>query len=302
MNTLDARCGRRTLPAACWFRILFFLAAAFFSLPASRGQQAPPAPTQEIPIEWCDHLPVIRVQNGSVSLRFLVDTAATSILNVKSFSGGRKKEIQVSSWKGTAATSAVEVSLDGLQVGDLRLGSLKLPAIDLSPIAKACGGSIDGILGIDLMNAVGLTLNLKRQVAELDAPLATPEQRAALMETAMHHCGEAFHHGDAAVLESCLDPEIVLYTPMGEFRGRRQVIEYLRERYLRFVPNVRYVQKLKEVRIFGDALWYSYDYTLETPRERMSGHGMAMCRRSGGRWLLLNMHNSLILPENESKP
>lgn len=76
-------------------------------------------------------------------MRFLVDTAATTMLNLKSFSGGRLKEIQVSSWSGMAATSAREVSIPDLAVGGHHLRDLKLPAIDLSPIGNACGGPID---------------------------------------------------------------------------------------------------------------------------------------------------------------
>src|SRR5271169_2906916 len=71
----------------------------------------------EIPIERCDRLPVVKVQIAGKDMRFLVDTAATTLLNLKSFSGGRSKEIHIASWTGTAATSAREVSLDELMLG-----------------------------------------------------------------------------------------------------------------------------------------------------------------------------------------
>jgi hypothetical protein len=89
-------------------------------------------------------------------MHFLLDTAATSILNVKSFSSGVSKEIHVSSWSGSAATSAREVSIPEVLLGKHRLQNLKLPAIDLSPIGKACGGQIDGILGVDLLDQMGV--------------------------------------------------------------------------------------------------------------------------------------------------
>jgi len=57
---------------------------------------------------------------------------------------------------------------------------------------------------------------------------------------------------------------------------------------------------MKEARLFGDVLWYTYDYSLETPRERQTGHGMAMCRKSGPRWRIINMHNSLLPPQGDS--
>jgi len=95
--------------------------------------------TSEIPIERCDLLPIVKVRIDGVDMRFLLDTAATSMLNLKSFSSGRSKEIQVTSWSGTAATSAREVFLPEILFGDHRLRDLRLPAIDLSPIGNACG-------------------------------------------------------------------------------------------------------------------------------------------------------------------
>jgi hypothetical protein len=119
------------------------------------------------------------------------------------------------------------------------------------------------------------------------------------METAMMPCKMAFDHGDAAALEECFDPEIVLYTPWGEFRGRKQVMKYLKDRFLKFAPNLRWESAPHDVQSFGDALWYSYDYKIVLPGEPIVGHGMAMCRRQGGHWRILNMHNSLL--SNEGK-
>src|SRR5713226_2793114 len=142
------------------------LAMAHSLFPAALFAQSAAAPN-EVPIERCDRLPVVKVRIGSTDMRFLVDTAATTMLNLKSFTGGRVKDIQVTSWSGTAATSAREVSIPELSLGSRRLHGLKLPAIDLSPIGNACGGPIDGILGVDLLDKMGVTIDLKRQVASL---------------------------------------------------------------------------------------------------------------------------------------
>lgn len=229
-------------------------------------------------------------------MRFLLDTAATTTLNLKSFSSGRSKEIRISSWSGTAVTSAREVSLPELAFGEHTLRDLKLPAIDLSPIGKACGGKIDGILGVDLLDKMGVTIDLKRRVASPSSP--PPDARALYnkMEAAMHHCATAFNMGNAAELEDCFDPEIILYAPQGEFRGRTQVMKYLQDRFLRYAPNLCYDMSMREVRLFGDALWYSYDYSIDSPKEHIAGHGMSICRKEGDRWRVLNMHNSLLEP------
>ncbi|GAC1640408.1 MAG: hypothetical protein NVS9B14_21910 [Candidatus Acidiferrum sp.] len=249
--------------------------------------------TAEIPIERCDVLPVVKVRIDNADMRFLLDTAATTVLNLKSFSSGRSKEIQISSWSGTAATSAREVSLPELIFGQNHLRDLKLPAIDLSPIGTACGGRIDGILGVDLLDKMGVTIDLKRRVASL-AP-SSQDARAVYnqMEESMHKCNVAFNNGDAATLEDCFDAEIVLYTPGGEFHGRAQVMNYLQKSYLQYAPKLSYEMELHEVKLFGDALWYSYDYTIDSPKEHTVGHGMSMCRKDGAHWRILNLHNSL---------
>ena len=250
---------------------------------------------EEIPIERCDVLPVVRVHIDGVDMRFLLDTGATTMLNLKSFSSGRSKQIQVTSWSGTAATSAREVFLPELALGTHRVRDLKLPAIDLSPIGKACGGQIDGILGVDLLDKIGAAIDLKRQVASLGTAGAPTDAKAFYdqMEEQMHHCAEAFNLGRAAELEQCFDPEIVLYTPHGEFHGRKEVMEYLTARYLKYAPNLCYKMTPHDVKIFGDALWYSYDYSIDAPSEHLEGHGMSMCRKDHGNWRILNLHNSI---------
>ena len=271
----------------------FILATLLFSMgPNAYGQRAPAA--EEIPLEQCDRLPVVKVMVGKSELRFLLDTGATTMLNLKSFAGGRVKEIQVTSWSGTAATSAREVFVPEMAIGKHRLGDLRLPAIDLSPIGNACGGPIDGILGVDLLDRMGVTIDLKRRVASLAGE--PPDAKAVYdeMERSMGGCMTAFEQGQALEFEKCLDPEIVMYTPHGEFRGRKQVIEYLQGRYFKFAPNLTYTMSMHEVQMYGDALWYSYDYAIDTPVQHLTGHGMSMCRKSSGRWRILNLHNSLI--------
>ena len=256
--------------------------------------------SDEIPIEKCDLLPVVRVKIAGSEMRFLLDTGATTILNLRSFASGGSKEIDVSSWNGTAATSAREVRLPELALGSHRLKDLKLPAIDLSPIGKACGGRVDGILGVDLLDKMGVTIDLKRQVASMGPPDTDARALYGQMEAHMHHCAEAFEQGNAKELEACFDPEIVLYTPDGEYRGRKQAVEYLQKRYMKYAPDLSYKLALKDVKAFGDALWYSYDFEIISPTEHVAGHGMSMCRKIEGQWYVLNLHNSLVAADATS--
>lgn len=261
------------------------------------------AQTNEIPIERCDRLPIVKVRIGSSEFRFLVDTAATSILNVKSFASGTIKEVQITSWSGTAATSVREVSITDFALGNHHLQNLKLPAIDLSPIGKACGGPIDGILGVDLLDKMEVTIDLKRQIASLGGSGGEPDPNVLYseMEDSMHQCVEAFQQGNESVLAECFGPEIVFYTPDGEFVGRDKVMAYLRDRYFRYAPNLSYRMTPHQIQAFGDALWYGYDYSIETPKETLNGHGFAMCRRDGKRWRMVNLHNSQAAKETNGK-
>jgi ketosteroid isomerase-like protein len=250
----------------------------------------------EIPIERCDRLPVVIMKIAGENRRFLLDTAATTILNLRSFTSGDSKQIHIYSWSGSAATSAREVFLTQVELGTHKLHDLKLPAIDLSPIGKACGGQIDGILGVDLLDQMEMTIDLKRRVA-VPAPASEPEHSGdafAEVERDMGSCDVAFDLGDVKAMAECCDPEIVFYTQHGEYRGRQEVMRYLSQRYFKFAPKLHYEVRPRDVRSFGDALWYSYDFWIDTPEEHRTGHGMTMCRKDAvGRWRILNMHNSV---------
>ncbi len=77
-----------------------------------------------------------------------------------------------------------------MELGTHKLHDLKLPAIDLSPIGKACGGQIDGILGVDLLDQMGMTIDLKRRVA-VPAPAGEPGDSADAFAEAEGDMGPA---------------------------------------------------------------------------------------------------------------
>ena len=249
-----------------------------------------PAQTNEVPLETCDVLPVVKVRLGSTDMRFLVDTGATTLLNLRSFTAGKLKDIQITSWSGTTFTNAREISLPEITVGTHHFRDLKLPAIDLSPIGKACGGPIDGILGVDLLDKMEITIDLKRRI--LASNPSDPNVVYADMEGSMHSCVMAFNAGKAAEFEDCLDPNSVMYTADGEFVGRKQVVKYLSERFFKYAPDLSYKMKMHQVQTYGNAVWYSYEYSIDTPKEHLAGHGFAMCCKNGSRWQMLNLHNS----------
>jgi len=261
-----------------------------FATPLLRAQ-TPPSES-EIPLQRCDRLPVAVVEINKAERRFLVDTAATSMLNQKSFRSGRSTDVQVQSWNKTTALNAREVSISELSLGGRRLENLKLPAIDLSAIAKACGGPIDGILGVDLLERLGVTIDLQRSVARLGVspPSASELRLIADMERAMHSCSDAFNQADAIGLAYCFDRDFVLSLPEAEYRGRDDAANYFREQYFNMQPHVHLSMTMNDQRVVGDIVWSAYDYTLESPQFHFAGRGMMLCRKSENRWYILSMH------------
>ena len=250
----------------------------------------------EIPIERCDRLPVVTMKIAGENRRFLLDTAATTILNLKSFPSGESKDIHIYSWSGGSPTSSREVFLPQVELGTHKLLNLKLAAIDLSAIGKACGGQIDGILGVDLLEQMGMTIDLRRRVAVPAAAIESGDSADAFAEAEgdMASCEVAFNQEDTKALEQCFDPDVVFYTPHGEYRGRQEVINYLSQRYFRSPSKPHYDAQPHDARRFGDLLWYSYDFSIYSPKEHITGHGMTMCRKAaGGRWRILNVNNSV---------
>ena len=291
-----------SMKPTCLAAVLVFLVTCF---PASVcAQTGDKAKKDEIPIERCDRLPVVIVKAAGKDRRFLLDTAATTILNLKSFTSGESKQVRIYSWSGGAATDAREVFLPEVELGTRKLRDLKLPAIDLSAIGKACGGQIDGILGVDLLDQMGMTIDLKRRIAvpaqsavQSPAQSNDPPDSAEVFagaEQDLGPCEVAFNQGDEKAMAECYDPEVVFYTPHGEYRGRDAVIRYLSQRYFKFAPKLHYDARPHDVRVFGDVLWFSYDFWIDNPEERLGGHGTTMCRKdAGGRWRIINVNNSV---------
>jgi ketosteroid isomerase-like protein len=252
-------------------------------------------PAQEIPLEHCDTLPVVTVKIAGRPSLFLVDTAATSMLNLASFAEGATKDIRVTSWTGTLATSAKEVALSELVVGRTTLLNLKLPAIDLSAIGKACGRKIDGILGVDLLGKLGASIDLKQQTLHL---VTTDEEHGAelvsAMQSEMHRCVEAFNESDEQSFGDCLDPKIVLFSGEAQLYGREQVTGYFREKYFHQKPAARLEIRESAFHPIGEAVWYEYEFTIESSRGKLRGRGMAMCKKSDGRWRMASMHHSIL--------
>ena len=248
---------------------------------------------QELPLEHCDALPVIEVPVAGSGRLFLVDTAATSMLNLLSFTQGSSRDIRVTSWSGTLATSAKEVTVSDVEVGKTKIVKITLPAIDLSAIGNACGRRIDGILGADLLGKLGATVDFKRQLLHVTTADELHEaELVSEMRQDTARCTKAFNESDEETFRGCLDIKIVLFTTQHELYGRDQVAGYFRERY--FHQSIPAHLEIREsaFHAVGEAVWYEYQFTIDSARGRLRGRGMAMCKKTGGHWRMASMHHS----------
>jgi hypothetical protein len=280
--------------------LAFACAGLIIPLAALRGGAQTPASTIEIPMQHCDRLPVMILQVDKEEKRFLVDTAATSFLNAKSFTGTHTKQVRIQSWNETTALHASNISIEELSLGSHVIRNVELPAIDLSAISKACGGRLDGILGVDLLEQLQVTIDLERSVAHLAPRNSVELSLVAEMGKAIVSCSAAFNDADPERLASCFDPQFTLSSPRGELHGREQAMNYFRQ-YFGLSPRAHLLMTMSEQRTVGELVWSLYDYTIETPSQHISGRGMMICHKSENRWYILSMRESpfvaAVIPE-----
>ncbi len=170
---------------------------------------------------------MVKLRIDSTDMRFLLDTGATTVLNIKTFSSGRSKQIQITSWSGTAETNEREVFLPELVLWCSEAITCATPSC--RPLTSAPSAKL-----------------------AVTSP-ADPKLLFDLMETHMHHCSDAFEQGNAAVLADCFDPDIVLYTPESaqfpsEARRAREALVAIRRVLLSVQPSTRCLRKNSSVR------------------------------------------------------
>ena len=247
---------------------------------------------EEIPLDSCDGLPVVAATLGGMKFLLLVDTAATSMLNSKSFPHGEARSLSVTSWNETIKTDAQEVLIGDLAIGQHHFRNLKLPAIDLSAIGRACGRRLDGVLGIDLLAKLGATVDLKQNASRLRFETESTESRVSELQEQLVACQKAFNRADEKAFSECLDPNIVLFAMGGDFYGRDAAMDYYRERYFQHPP-VKLSIVPRAHHPLGDAIWVEYDLRIVVADQVVVARGTALCQKSNGRWKILHMNHSI---------
>jgi hypothetical protein len=252
------------------------------------------SPAQDVPLESCGQLPMVKATVGKHQFQFLLDTGANgTLLNQKSFSSLDTTEIMMESWNGREAAPARVVILPQLRIGEHSLMNLKLMALDLTALERSCQRRVDGVLGADLIAKLGLTIDLKNHVAILDASAKTPEARFNELDQQQAACEAAFNRSDEKAFEQCLDPDVVLLTSKGDYHGRKAVMKHFRESYFGQNPPVQVSIAPRGRHLIGAVIWIEYDMSVTVGQQVMKAHGTALYQKSGERWLMSNMNYSV---------
>jgi hypothetical protein len=242
---------------------------------------------QEIAIVTCDVLPVVEVHVSGLTFHFLIDTAATSMLNINSFAAGEARTFAITSWSGTVDAHAKQVTLNDLSVGDHHFHNLVLPSVDLSGIGRACGRPIDGVFGIDLLRKVGAVLDLTDHTPRLRIDGETTESVEKKLGERIVSCEGALNHQDEASISDCVDPEIVVFSETADLHGRKALVEFLREQY-----SSRHAQLSSKplfYHVLGGAIWMEYEFQVNTGEITAVGRGSALWGNAGGKWRIIHL-------------
>ena len=248
------------------------------------------ASAQEIAIVTCDVLPVVEVQVSGLKFHFLVDTAATSILNLESFAAGKAKTIPVTSWRGTADAKAKEVTIGDLSLGDHHFHNLVLPSVDLSGIGRACGRQIDGILGIDLLRKLGAVVDLRNETPRLRVDGETTQSRTTKLDERIISCEGAFNRQDEAAISDCLDPEVVVFSEAADFHGREPLMEFFRRRYFHQPSRAQLLVKPSFYHMFGEAIWMEYEFRTNIGEKTAVSRGSALWSNADSEWRIAHLN------------
>jgi hypothetical protein len=249
---------------------------------------------QDVPLDNCKQLPMVKATVGKRQFQFLVDTGSGyTLLNQKSFPSPDTTEIMMESWNGREGAQAHVVVLPDFRIGEDALYNLKLLAVDLTAVERSCEKRVDGVLGADLIAKLGLTIDLKNRMATLDASTKAPQARFAELDQQQAACESAFNHSDEKAFEQCLDPDVVLLTSQADYRGRSAVMKYFRECYFGQSPQVQVSIAPRQRHLIGAVIWIEYDMSVTVRDQVMKVHGTALYRKNRERWLMSNMNYSM---------
>jgi ketosteroid isomerase-like protein len=257
--------------------------------------------SSEVPLERCDHLFVVPVVVEGQTRTFLLDTGATTLVNSALFpppaninqaSGGQPPSVELSSIEGSKNVGGYFVNIKRLGFAGAELQHLSLSAIDLSKMRHTCDRTIEGILGSDVLERLGVVIDMHARVARL-RPRAEdlfPEVRRQFDQ-----CADFFNRGDGTFLREHMDADVRWFSPTAEIRGRDALLQYFARVY--FAHHARFTilrMSREDFHLAGDSYSLTYEFRIDADDHIYQGRSMLFCHRKDGKWLIATVNNSQV--------
>jgi hypothetical protein len=243
-----------------------------------------------VPLKSCDRLLLAPVEIDGRKYDFLVDTGATTILNARTFRGDAR-DVVINSYRGEAAMKGTTVRVREFRLGHGKASDLDFKAIDLSAIGEACGGRVDGLLGVDMLGKFDATIDVKNKLAKIGR--AHDAEFSALMAR-MTHCNDLFNQGETEHFRAQFAPDIVWVGPDFELRGRDAVIRHLQDDFVRRGAKMISYTKPEDFHLEGDTYWVNYLCDVVLPNRTLHYRATMVSRLHGDQWQLQTAHYSPI--------
>src|SRR5262249_34522253 len=145
----------------------------------------------EVALEPCGRVFLVPVLIDARPHTFLLDTGATTLLNVAFFSDRRppsnapRPNLEIVGVDGRKLINGYFVELKSLAFAGGELRDISIPAVSL-PQLEFCGRKIEGMLGSDMLTKLGVVIDLQDRVARRHVRPTDlfPEVRRQFLEAA----------------------------------------------------------------------------------------------------------------------
>jgi ketosteroid isomerase-like protein len=261
-----------------------------FALSAAAFAQEPSYTT--VPLKSCDRLLLAPVEVDGRRYDFLVDTGATTILNAQTFRGNAR-DVVINSYRGESAMKGANVRVREFRLGTAKANDLNFKAIDLSAIGEACGGRVDGLLGVDMLGKLDATIDVKKKLAKVG--LAHDAEYNALVAR-MTECNNLFNQGDTEHFRAQFATDIVWVGPNFEARGRDAVIQHIQNDFVLKGAKMISYTKPEDFHLDGDTYWVNYLCDVVLPNRTLHYRATMVSRLHGDQWQLQTAHYSPMAP------
>jgi ketosteroid isomerase-like protein len=116
-------------------------------------------------------------------------------------------------------------------------------------------------------------------------------QLAEEMGRDMAQCIRAFNDSDELSFTDCLEPQITLFAATATLSGRESVVQYFSRSYFHQTPAARLEISESTFHASGDTASYEYEFRVHSKGGVLRGRGVALSRKSDGRWRVVSIHN-----------